>query len=59
MTALNSSRGNDPDLPPSRLDDLHDSITLALDALGHRPSERNLAEARSYLRTGLRLMGVR
>ena len=44
-------------MPSARLDDLHDNIALALDALGHRPTERNLAEARSYLRTGLRLIG--
>ena len=40
---------------------MHDDITLALDAISeHRPSDRNLAEAASYLRHALRLvkMGV-
>ena len=48
-------------LPPVRRDQLHDDITLALDAISeHRPSDRNLAEAASYLRQARRLvkMGV-
>lgn len=44
-------------LPPAKADDLHDCIALSLDAFGSNPSERNLAEARSYLRRALRLIG--
>lgn len=44
-------------LPPARHDELHDDIALALDAISGRPSERNLAEAASYLRHALRLIG--
>ena len=45
-------------LPPVRRDELHDDIALALDSItGPRPSARNLAEAASYLRHALRLIG--
>jgi hypothetical protein len=43
--------------PPDRSDELHDDITLALDALNfERPSQRNLREARSHLTHGLRVL---
>ncbi len=45
-------------LSPARHDELHDDIALALDAISGRPSERNLAEAASYLRHALRLIGA-
>lgn len=45
-------------LPPVRRDQLHDDIALALDAISTpRPSDRNIAEAASYLRHALRLIG--
>ncbi|GAB1364680.1 hypothetical protein MASR1M32_39160 [Rhodobacter sp.] len=45
-------------LPPARHDELHDDIALALDAIsGLRPSQRNIAEATSYLRHAMRLIG--
>mgnify|MGYP001766494930 CR=1 FL=1 len=44
-------------LPLARHDQLHDNIALALDAISNDPSERNLAEACSYLRRALRLIG--
>lgn len=44
-----------PGLPAARLDDLHDSLTLALDATerptGYSQAER---EARSYMRAAMR-----
>lgn len=44
-------------LPPIRRDELHDDIALALDAISiPRPSDRNLAEAASYLRHALRIV---
>lgn len=47
-----------PALPPVRRDQLHDDISLALDAISNpRPDDRSLAEARSYLRHALRLIG--
>ena len=49
-------------LPPVRRDQLHDDVTLALDAITEpAPSPRDLAEAASYLRHALRLIksGVR
>ena len=48
-------------LPPVRRDQLHDDITLALDAISAlQPGAREIAEAASYLRHALRLvkMGV-
>lgn len=45
-------------LPPAHLGEVHDDICLALDAISvYRPTERNLAEAASYLRHALRLIG--
>lgn len=54
---------NAPGLPAARLHEIHDMLTLALDAT-ENPSgyPQPLREARSYLRTALRrtrqLMGV-
>lgn len=48
----------DTGLPVVHRDELHDDIVLALDAISaHRPSARNIAEAASYLRHALRLIG--
>lgn len=39
-------------------DDIHDNISLALDAISApRLSERNLSEARTYLRDALQQIG--
>ena len=44
--------------PQRKLDELHDYITLALDAVScPAPSHQNLAEARTYLRDALRQIG--
>ena len=44
-------------LPPVRRDQLHDDITLALDAItAPQPGAREIAEAASYLRHALRLV---
>lgn len=61
---LNPISGNNPGLPSARLNEIHDFLTLALDAterhFGYTASER---EARSYVRSALRqvnkLIGVR
>lgn len=51
----NPISGNTPGLPSSRLFEIHDCLTLALDATerptGYSQPER---EARSYVRTALR-----
>ena len=50
--------GNTPGLPSARLNEIHDCLTLALDATerpsGYSQSER---EARSYVRSALRRVG--
>lgn len=55
---LNPISGNNPGLPSARLCEIHDCLTLALDATerpsGYSQSER---EARSYLRAALRRIG--
>lgn len=52
---LNPISGNNPGLPFARLNEIHDCLTLALDATeratGYSQSER---EARSYVRAALR-----
>lgn len=52
---LNPISGNTPGLPSARLFEIHDCLTLALDATarptGYSQDER---EARSYVRTALR-----
>lgn len=55
MTMHNPFPGHAPGLPAERLAELHDCITLALDATerrgGYSQTER---EARSYMRAALR-----
>lgn len=55
---LNPISGTDPGLPSARLFEIHDCLTLALDATerpsGYSHSER---EARSYVRSALRRVG--
>jgi len=55
---LNPISGNDPGLPAARLGEIHDCLTLALDATerpgGYTQPER---EARSYMRSALRQVG--
>lgn len=52
---LNPISGNDPGLPSARLFEVHDFLTLALDAT-ERPDgyDRSDREARSYMRSALR-----
>lgn len=50
--------GNDTALPSGKISEMHDSIALALDAISApRLSERNLSEARTYLRDALQQIG--
>ncbi|WP_017998246.1 hypothetical protein [Paracoccus sp. N5] len=55
---LNPISGTAPGLPAARLFEIHDCLTLALDATerpsGYSESER---EARSYVRAALRRVG--
>lgn len=55
MMCKNPAPGNAPGLPASRLNDVHDCLTLALDVTerptGYSQAER---EARSYLRAAMR-----
>ncbi|MDK8871613.1 hypothetical protein [Paracoccus sp. SSJ] len=55
---LNPIPGDNPGLPSARLFEIHDCLTLALDATerpsGYSQSER---EARSYVRAALRRVG--
>jgi len=55
MMCKNPAPGNAPGLPAARLHEIHDMLSLALDATerpsGYRAGER---EARSYMRTALR-----
>ncbi len=55
---LNPISGNNPGLPITHLNEIHDCLTLALDATerpsGYSQSER---EARSYVRAALRRVG--
>lgn len=55
---LNPISGNAPGLPTSCLFEIHDCLTLALDATG-RPSgySQSEREARSYVRAALRRVG--
>lgn len=55
---LNPTSGNNPGLPSPRLFEIHDCLTLALDAT-ERPSGYSQAEreARSYVRSALRQVG--
>lgn len=56
--SLNPISGNNPGLPAAFLCEIHDCLTLALDATerptGYSQSER---EARSYVRTAMRRVG--
>lgn len=55
---LNPISGNNPGLPSARLAEIHDCLTLALDAT-ERPSGYSQAEreSRSYVRAALRHVG--
>ncbi|WP_028031102.1 hypothetical protein [Gemmobacter nectariphilus] len=64
MLAFNPNHGAGTGLPGETLSEIHDMLSLALDATeSPRGYTQTLREARSYLRTALRrtekLMGVR
>ncbi|SOB98826.1 hypothetical protein SAMN05877809_102341 [Rhodobacter sp. JA431] len=55
MNAHNPTSGNTTGLPGETLSEIHDCLTLALDATERRSGyTRTEREARSYMRTALR-----
>ena len=58
MTPKTPSPGIAPGLPAARLFDVHDMLTLALDATeGDQPQHWQMPQARGYLRNALRQLG--